>query len=126
MQFHAYSVDRPVESRITWQGRSHLPERAKGTLDPALQRGCIDYEEGSGTNGSSCAYDCGRDGWVLHSRDGQYVYVGNSGDVISTATRQIVKYLDPLYNSRKYLEIDWRTGVPVDTTTRYGLGQVTN
>ena len=77
-------------------------------------------------NESPCAYDCGRDGWVLHSRDGRYVYVGDSGDVISTATRQIVKYLDPLYNSRKYLEIDWQNGIPVDTTTRYGSGHVTN
>jgi len=75
---------------------------------------------------SPCTYDCQREGWVLHSRDGRFVFVGDSGDVISTATRQIVAHLAPLANTRKYLEIDWQNGVPVFTTSRYGTGYVTN
>ncbi|TMM02359.1 MAG: hypothetical protein E6G10_10430 [Actinobacteria bacterium] len=74
---------------------------------------------------SPCSYDCGRDGWIQHSRSGRYVYVGDSGDVISTSTFRRVAYLEPLHNSRKHLEIDWSNGVPVATTTRSGLGYVT-
>lgn len=72
---------------------------------------------------SPCAYDCLRDGWLLHSLAGDLVMVGDSGDVISTATRRRVATLDALHNSRELIEIDWRGGVPVATTTRTGLGR---
>jgi DNA-binding beta-propeller fold protein YncE len=70
--------------------------------------------------------NCQKEGWVLHSRDGRYIYVGDAGDVIDTTTRQSVAYLAPLGNTRKFLEIDWSNGTPVSTTTRYGLGYATN
>ncbi|HZQ26764.1 MAG TPA: hypothetical protein VFA94_03595 [Acidimicrobiales bacterium] len=76
-------------------------------------------------NASPCAYDCARDGWVQHSRDGRFVYVGDSGDVIDTATKQIVAFLPALANTRKHLEIDWQGASPVATTGRHGLGYVT-
>jgi len=72
-----------------------------------------------------CAYDCAKDGWLQHSRDGRFVYVGDSGDVISTATRRAVAFLPGLHDSRKSLEVDWRHGLPVFTTSRTGLGYVT-
>lgn len=62
------------------------------------------------------------DGWLQHSRDGRYVYVGRSGDVIDTRTRKIVAYLAPLAATADFLEIDWRNGRPVATTNRYGVG----
>ena len=71
-----------------------------------------------------CYYDCARDGWVQHSRDGRFVFIGDSGDVINTATRQTVTNLDPLYNTRKHIEIDWQNGVPVSSTSRSGVGYV--
>jgi DNA-binding beta-propeller fold protein YncE len=71
-----------------------------------------------------CAYDCDRDGWLQHSRDGRFVYVGDAGDVIDTSTRRPVAHLRALRNSRKMLEIDWQNGVPVFTTGRQGLGYV--
>jgi hypothetical protein len=74
---------------------------------------------------SGCVYDCVKSGWVHHSLDGRYVYVGQSGDVISTATRTIVANLPALKNSREMLEIDWKNGVPVATSTRTGLGYIT-
>ncbi len=74
---------------------------------------------------SPCAYSCQREGWVQHSRDGRFVYVGDAGDVIDTATRKSVINLPTLYNSREHLEIDWANGLPVATTTRYGMGYVT-
>jgi hypothetical protein len=75
-------------------------------------------------NESGCAYDCLKDGWVQHSRDGRFVYVGDSGDVISTSSRSVVAYLPALANTRKMLEVDWSNGGPVFTTTRSGLGYV--
>jgi DNA-binding beta-propeller fold protein YncE len=62
------------------------------------------------------------DGWLQHSRNGRYVYVGRSGDVIDTRTRTIVDYLPPLEGTATFLEIDWRHGRPVATTNRYGVG----
>jgi Fibronectin type III domain len=72
-----------------------------------------------------CTYDCLREGWLQHSLDGRFAIVGDSGDVIDTATRQSVANLEPLYNSRVFLEVDWSNGVPVATSTRSGLGYVT-
>jgi DNA-binding beta-propeller fold protein YncE len=76
-------------------------------------------------NESPCAYDCTRDGWLQTSRDGRFVYVGDSGDVIDTKTYKLVATLPMLTETRKMLEIDWSGGVPVFTTTRQGLGYVT-
>ena len=66
------------------------------------------------------------DGWLQHSRDGRYVYVGRAGDVINTSTRKVVAFLPPLQQTADFLEIDWRTGRPVGTTSRYGVGYVTH
>ena len=74
---------------------------------------------------SPCLYDCTHEGWILHSRDGRFVYVGDSGDVIDTATRKVVNNLDPLFNTRKYLEIDFSNGNAISTSTRQGMGYVT-
>jgi DNA-binding beta-propeller fold protein YncE len=71
-----------------------------------------------------CAYDCGQDGWLQHSLDGRFVYVGDSGEVIETATRRVLTRLSTLANTRKFLEIDWRGGVPVATSSRSGVGYV--
>jgi DNA-binding beta-propeller fold protein YncE len=73
---------------------------------------------------SPCSYDCARDGWVQHSRDGRFVYVGDSGDVINARTHRIVAYLPPLRETRKMLEIDWSNGAPVAATPREGVGYV--
>lgn len=60
-----------------------------------------------------CAYDCGKSGWLHHSRDGHYVFVGDSGDVIDTRTRTTVATIPPLANSKKAIEIDFQNGLPV-------------
>ncbi len=72
-----------------------------------------------------CTYDCLREGWLQHTLDGRFVVVGDSGDIIETATRRSVANLEPLYNSRVFLEIDWSNGVPVASSTRSGMGYVT-
>lgn len=71
-----------------------------------------------------CAYDCGRSGWLQHSLDGRYVFVGDSGDVIETATRRVVAKIENMLNTRKFVEIDWSDGVPVASSGREGVGQV--
>jgi hypothetical protein len=66
-------------------------------------------------NESSCAYDCLKDGWLHHSRDGRYVFVGDSGDVIDTKLRKTAMRLPALANSRKEIEIDFEDGAPLPT-----------
>jgi len=66
-----------------------------------------------------------REGWVLHSRDGRFVYVGNSGDVIDTSLRKVVAYVPSLSNSSLYCEIAWHNGTRILTTNRYGEGDKT-
>ncbi|HEV2998179.1 MAG TPA: hypothetical protein VGX16_03670 [Solirubrobacteraceae bacterium] len=70
-----------------------------------------------------CAYDCGRGGWVQHSYDGRYVYVGDSGAVIETAGRKVVANIPALLNTKKSLEIDWSGGVPIATSGRTGVSR---
>ena len=64
-------------------------------------------------------------GWVAHTLDGKYVYGGNSGDVFATKTLHRVATLPALRETRAYLEIDWRRGRVVATSTRVGLGRRT-
>ncbi len=61
-----------------------------------------------------CAHPhCGRLGSLLHSSDGRYVYVGDSGDVIDAAKREQLVNLEALHQSRLMLEVDWVAGKPV-------------
>ena len=65
------------------------------------------------------------DGWIQMSRNGCFVYVGDSGDVLSTTTFKPIAYLPALANTKQSIEIDWRHGLPVATSTRTGVGYVT-
>jgi hypothetical protein len=114
-----YVLDAP-NSYVHVFDVSGLPAR------PPVQVANIRMSHPMPGNETPCAYDCFKDGWLQHSADGRFVYVGDEGDVIETATRQVVATLPALANTRKMLEIDWRNGVPVFTTTRTGLGYVTN
>jgi hypothetical protein len=70
-----------------------------------------------------CAWDCNKDGWLMHSRDGKYVYVADSGDVIDTQQHKIATYLPLLANCRHgFVEMDWKNGQIIGTTTHVGLG----
>jgi DNA-binding beta-propeller fold protein YncE len=67
----------------------------------------------------------GGSGWIQMGRDGCFVYVGDSGEVISTQSLRSVAFLTALRSTKESLEIDWRNGLPVATSTRTGLGYVT-
>jgi hypothetical protein len=66
-------------------------------------------------NESPCAYNCVKYGWLHHSRDGRYVFVGDSGDVIDTRLRKRAMTLPALANSRTAIEIDFEGGAPLPT-----------
>ena len=71
-----------------------------------------------------CTSDCEKSGWLQASLDGRFVYVGDTGDVLDAHTLSIVKTLEPMANTRVMVEVDWANGVPVATSSRYGLGYV--
>jgi DNA-binding beta-propeller fold protein YncE len=48
-----------------------------------------------------------RPGWLNLSRDGRYLFVGNAGNVIDTATRKTVAMIGALTGSRYNIEVDW-------------------
>jgi hypothetical protein len=73
-------------------------------------------------NETPCGQDCARDGWLQETLDGRYLYVGDAGAVIDTHLRKPVAFLPALYNSRYLLELDWRNGAPVRTSTRSSVG----
>ena len=68
---------------------------------------------------SPCLYDCQKEGWLIQSLDGHYVFVGNSGDIIDTTTNKVAAHINTLADTRMYLEIDWSNGAPVNTGDRY-------
>jgi hypothetical protein len=61
---------------------------------------------------------CTRIGWLQHSADGRFVYVGDSGDVFDAHTREEIANLEPLHESRLTTEVDWVNGVPVFPSAR--------
>jgi hypothetical protein len=73
---------------------------------------------------TSCNYDCGHGGWLQLSLDGRFLFVGDSGEVIETATRKVITTLSTLANTKKSIEVDWQNGVPIATSGRTGVGYV--
>ena len=74
-------------------------------------------------NEAGCAYDCLKDGWIHHSRDGRFIFVGDSGDVIDTLTRKTIATLAQMANSRQQIEIDFQDSTPIwAATSRSGIG----
>jgi hypothetical protein len=73
---------------------------------------------------SPCTYDCTRGGWLQLSADGSLLFVGDSGEVIETATRKVLTTLSTLAQTKKSIEVDWQNGVPIATSGRTGVGGV--
>jgi hypothetical protein len=57
--------------------------------------------------GGPAAINGGAPDWLNLSRDGRYVFVGNSGTVIDTTTRRTVATISALLGSRYNIEVDW-------------------
>ena len=75
---------------------------------------------------SPCETYCEREGWILNDLSGRYVYVGDTGNVVSTSTLKVVATLPTLQNTRQMVEIDWTSGTTSATSTRFGIGRVTS
>jgi hypothetical protein len=67
----------------------------------------------SGDENPCASPRCRRIGSLQHSNDGRFVYVGDAGDVIDTATREEVTNLEALHESRLTMEVDFIRGKPV-------------
>ena len=101
-----YVIDQP-NSYVHVFDITGLPESAPQQIaDIALVNKMVGYE-------TPCAQTCGKSGWLHHSRDGHYVFVGDSGDVIDTGGRKSVATLPAMENTRREIEIDFQNGVPV-------------
>lgn len=61
---------------------------------------------------SPCSLACNRIGSLQGTADGSYLYVGDVGDVIDTAKREVLTNLEALHNSRVHLEVDFSDGRP--------------
>jgi DNA-binding beta-propeller fold protein YncE len=111
---------------IDWPDYVHVFDVSGVPTRAALQVADIALTPNMNHTESPCVYDCGAGGWLQHSRDGRFVYVGDQGDVIDTATRRAVTNLSPLYQTKKMIEIDWDQGVPVfAANARSSVGYVT-
>ncbi len=112
-----YVIDVP-NSYVHVFDVSRVPRRPpKHVADIRLKHRMVGKEQ-------PCGGDCGRAGWLQSSLDGRYVYVGDSGDVIDTRTDRVVAFLPALRNSRYQFELDWRGNVPVQTSSRSGIGRL--
>lgn len=100
---HLFDVSHVPASAPRQVANLKLPQPMSGDEDP-------------------CGDDCARDGWLQESLDGRFLYVGDAGAVVDTRLRKVVAFLPALYNSRYLLEVDWRNGLPVRTSTRSSFG----
>jgi DNA-binding beta-propeller fold protein YncE len=57
--------------------------------------------------GAPAGLNGGDPDWLNLSRDGRYVFVGDSGNVIDTTTRKTVATIGALISSRFNIEVDW-------------------
>jgi YVTN family beta-propeller protein len=60
--------------------------------------------------------------WLNLSRDGRYLFVGDSGSVIDTATRRVVSTIGALVDSRYNVEVDWSGSRACAAYPRASLG----
>jgi hypothetical protein len=98
-------LDAP-NSRVHVFDVSGLPERRpRQVADIRLSKPVSGKE-------NPCSTDCERIGSLQHSADGKYVYVGDVGDVIDAAKREVLVNLEALHNSRVHLEVLFTAGRP--------------
>jgi DNA-binding beta-propeller fold protein YncE len=110
-----YVLDTPNDAVHVFDV-SHVPAEAPKPIAVIRLRHTF---SGSDT---PCTYDCERDGWLQTSRDGRWLYVGDAGDIVDTKAGRVAAFLPALRETRKMIEVDWRGGRPIATTSRIGIG----
>jgi YVTN family beta-propeller protein len=73
-------------------------------------------------SGGPASTNDGAPDWLNLSRDGRYIFVGDSGSVIDTATRTVVATIGALIDSRYNIEVDWSGGRVCAAYPRASLG----
>lgn len=96
----------------------HVFDVSAGSTSMPKQIANIALPDNFTVNQQQCAYDCGGDGWLHLSHDGQYLFVGDTPDVISTSTKSLAMKMPMMANSRVEIEIDFEGTTPV-----YAMGQ---
>ncbi len=113
-----YIMDAPLD-QVKVYDVSNLPNSAPTLVTNVQLSSLSGYE-------SNCQTYCEREGWVLNDLSGRYLYVADTGNVIDTQTLQVIQTLPALQNTRQLIEIDWTNGATSATSTRFGIGRVTN
>jgi DNA-binding beta-propeller fold protein YncE len=73
-------------------------------------------------SGAPAGINGGDPDWLNLSRDGRYLFVGDSGTVIDTTTRSTVATISALIGSRINIEVDWSAGKVCAAYPRESLG----
>ena len=91
---HVFDVSNVPASAPVQIGLFPLPDKINGTQQ-------------------QCAYDCEEDSWLNLSRDNKYLFVGDTQDVINTATGQVAMKMSEIANTRIFIEVDFQGSVPI-------------
>jgi hypothetical protein len=75
-------------------------------------------------SGSPCTHNCLKYGWLHHSRDGRYVFVGEEGSVIDTRLRKTAMTLPAMANSRTEIEINFESSAPRPTWAMHNRSSI--
>jgi hypothetical protein len=101
-----YVIDQP-NNHVHVFDVSGLPASAP------VQVANIKLTDGLSANQLQCAYDCGGSGWLHLSHDGNFLFVGDTPDVINTSTRALAMRMPEMANSRVEIEIDFQGTTPI-------------
>jgi hypothetical protein len=116
-----YVLDMPKNQVEVWSASDTPAHLATIKLDAFY---------GGVESSSVCGYGCGKEGWVQHTLDGQYVIIGDAGDIVQTSTRSLVvssskgsKALHTdLANTRHgFIVVNWAQQAPV-AGSHFGIG----
>jgi DNA-binding beta-propeller fold protein YncE len=109
-----YLIDQP-------NSYVHVFDVSKVPASPPVQIANIPLPDKFSGSQSECAYDCEKDGWLHLSHDGQFLFVGDTPDVISTGTKALAMKMPKIADSRIEIEIDFNGTTPV-----WAMGQRSN
>jgi hypothetical protein len=113
---HGLSLQQPNLRRL-WvldapNGLVHVYDVSGLPQRPPRQLAEIPLSEPLTGDENPCSRACRRIGSLQGTADGSYLYVGDAGDVIDTAKREVLTNLEALHNSRVHLEVDFSDGRP--------------
>jgi hypothetical protein len=92
---------------------AHVYEIGSVARQPPRHLDDIRFSKPISGDENPCAHArCGRLGSFVAGAGGRYLYVGDAGDVVDVAKREVLLNLEALHQSRLALEVDWVDGSP--------------